>query len=98
MVQPPRPQITPLSEGAMFDTKQMEAGEGVSWPRHKASTESVLVVTEGRCILEFPDADRPVAAGESLIIPADVWHEVVPAPAFTAIHIMPKDIRFTFCG
>lgn len=93
-----RPQVTPLGEGSLFDTKRMEAEEGVSWPRHKASTESVLVVTEGRCIVEFPDSDHRVSAGDSLIIPADIWHEVVPAPEFKAIHIMPKDIRFTFSG
>ncbi|WP_312714914.1 cupin domain-containing protein [Corynebacterium flavescens] len=66
------------------------------WPRHRASVESVLVVTEGRCIFKFPDADHGVSAGDSLVIPADVWHKIVADPAFTAVHIMPKEIRFTF--
>lgn len=92
----PRPQVTELEAGALFDTKQMEATEGVKWPRHRASTESVLVVTEGQLIVEFPDRQPILTAGESIVIPADENHEIVPDPAFKAIHIMPKDIRFTF--
>lgn len=91
-----RPRVTQLEEGALLDTKRMEATSGISWPRHKASTESVLVVTEGRCTVKFPDSDQGVSAGDSVVIPADVWHEIVADPAFTATHIMPKDIRFTF--
>lgn len=91
-----RPRVTLLEEGTMFITKRMEATVGISWPRHRASVESVLVVTEGRCIFKFPEADRTVSAGDSFVIPADVWHEIVADPAFTAVHIMPKEIRFTF--
>ena len=98
MAAAPRPQVTPLEEGTVFDTKRMEATEGVQWPRHKASEESVLVVTEGTLIVEFPDSQPVLQAGESIVIPADIWHEIVPNPTFTAIHIMPKDIRFTFSG
>lgn len=96
MATAPRPQVTQIEEGALFDTKRMEATEGVKWARHKASTESVLVVTEGQLIVDFPDAQPTVSAGQSIVIPADVWHEIVPDAEFKAIHIMPKDIRFTF--
>lgn len=96
MAQAARPQVTELEEGSLFDTKRMKAAPGVSWPRHKASVESVLVLTHGRCIVEFPDSHHRMSAGDSLIIPADVWHEIVPDPQFKAIHVMPKDIRFTF--
>src|SRR5690625_4383302 len=95
MTPAPRPQVTPLEEGKGFETKQMEATEGVQWPRHKASEESVLVVTAGTLIVEFPESQPILTAGESIVIPADVWHEIVPHPAFKAIHIMPKGIRFT---
>ncbi|WP_018295621.1 cupin domain-containing protein [Corynebacterium lubricantis] len=91
-----RPQVTPLQEGELVDTKQMVAGEGVNWPRHKASTESVLIVTEGGCVVVFDDSEHPLATGESLIIPADTWHEIQANPAFTATHIMPKGLRVTF--
>lgn len=96
MARAARPEVTQLEEGTLFDTKQMAAAEGVQWPRHKASTESVLVVTEGQLIVEFPDAKPTLTTGESIVIPADVYHEIIPDPTFKAIHIMPKDIRFTF--
>jgi|SRR5690625_1081520 len=96
MAAAPRPQVSVLEEGAVFDTKQMEATEGVQWPRHKASDESVLVVTEGSLVVEFPESQPVLQVGDSIIIPADVWHEIVPHPAFKAIHIMPKGIKFTF--
>lgn len=96
MTSTPKPQITPLEVGALFETKRMEASEGVQWPRHKASEESVLVVTKGQLIVEFAGTQPRLAAGESIVIPADVWHEIVPDPSFQAIHIMPKGIRFTF--
>lgn len=96
MAATPRPQVTELEQGEVFETKRMEAVEGVQWPRHKASHESVLVVTEGRLSVEYSDAQPVVLAGESIVIPAETWHEIVPDPTFTAIHIMPKGIRFTF--
>ncbi len=98
MASAPRPQVTPLEEGTVFDTKRMEATEGVQWPRHKASEESVLVVTEGSLIVEYEDSQPELTAGQSIVIPPHVWHEIVPNPTFTAIHIMPKGIRFTFSG
>lgn len=88
--------MTPLEEGRLFVTKRMEATAGISWPRHRASVESVLVVTEGRCIVHFPDTDHGISAGNSLVIPAEVWHEIMADPEFKAVHIMPKEIRFTF--
>lgn len=91
-----RPTVTPLQEGSQFDTKQMEATAGISWPRHRASTESVLVVTEGRCTVEILGMSRSLGEGDSVVIPADEWHEITADPEFTAVHIMPKGIRFTF--
>ena len=96
MASRPRPQVTPLAEGTVFETKRMEATEGVQWPRHKASEESVLVVTEGSLLVKYADSQPSLTAGESIVIPPDVWHEIVPNPTFKAIHIMPKGIRFTF--
>lgn len=93
-----KPTTTLLEEGEVFDTKQMVADSGVSMPRHRASIESALIVTEGRCTVRFDDRDRTLSVGDSLILPADVWHAVVADPEFTAIHIMPKGIRFTFAG
>lgn len=88
--------VRPLEEGALFVTKQMEATSGRLLPRHRASVESVLVVVEGGCIISLPEIDRALEAGDSWVLPADTWHQIRANPAFKAIHVMPKEIRFDF--
>lgn len=88
--------VTPLQEGSLFETKRMEGGPGTSFPRHRASTESVLVVTEGHCIITLSDTDHSLEAGDSFVVPADEWHQVLANPDFKAVHIMPKEIEFVF--
>lgn len=88
--------VTPLEEGSLFVTKQLEATSGRVLPRHRASVESVLVVVEGGCIISLPEVERPLKAGDSFIVPPDAWHQIRANPAFKAIHIMPKEIRFDF--
>lgn len=51
---------------------------------------------DGVCTITFPDAVHELRAGDTFIVPANEVHQVVGQPDFTAIHIMPKDIRFTF--
>lgn len=88
--------VTPLKKGDDFVTKRMEGDSGSAFPEHTASVESVLVVTQGRCLVKFPDADHAVEAGDSFVVPADVWHQVVADSDFSAVHIMPHQIRFEF--
>lgn len=88
--------VTPLQEGSLWVTKRMEATLGFAMPGHTASVESVLVVTEGRCIVKFLDTEHPLSEGDSFVVPPDVWHQVVADPNFKAVHVMPKEIRFRF--
>ena len=91
-----RSKVTPLLEGELWVTKQMEGTAGVALPGHRASIESVVVVIEGQCIIRFADGDRILPQGTSFIVPPEVWHQVIADPDFKAIHIMPKEIRFDF--
>lgn len=91
-----RRRVTPLEEGSLLVAKRMEGAEGISFPGHTASVESVLVVTEGRCVVKFRDADRVLSAGDTFLVPPDEWHQVVADPDFRAVHVMPKEIRFEF--
>lgn len=86
----------PLEEGSVLVTKRMIGTEGTAFPKHTASHESVLVILEGVCTITFADAVHRLRAGDTFVVPADEVHQVVGAPAFTAVHIMPKDIRFDF--
>lgn len=91
-----RSKVTPLQEGELWVTKQMEGTSGVSLPGHRASIESVVVVIEGQCVIRFPDADHVLMQGASFVVPPGAWHQVTADPDFKAIHIMPKEIRFDF--
>lgn len=85
-----------LQEGAVLVTKRMEGTDGTAFPKHTASLESALVLLEGSCTITFPDAAHELRAGDTFVVPADEVHQVVGTPDFTAVHIMPKDIRFNF--
>lgn len=87
---------TPLREGADLVTKEMKGTDGTAFPRHTASLESALVLLQGSCTISFPDAVHELRAGDTFVVPADEAHQVVGTPDFTAVHIMPKDIRFDF--
>ncbi len=85
-----------LKDGDVLMTKRMEATDGTAFPKHTASLESALVMLDGVCTIEFEDAVHELRAGDTFIVPAHAVHQVVGRPDFTAIHIMPKDIRFDF--
>lgn len=91
-----RSKVTPLLKGDLWLTKQMEGTDGVSLPGHRASIESVVVVIEGQCVIQFSDARHALRQGDTFIVPPDVWHQVRADPAFKAIHVMPKEIQFEF--
>lgn len=88
--------VTPLEEGALFSTKRMEADSERLLPRHRASIESVLVVIDGACVVAMRGTDHMLERGDSLVIPADEWHQIRAHPEFKAIHVMPREIRFEF--
>jgi quercetin dioxygenase-like cupin family protein len=88
--------VMPLEEGALFVTKQMSAASGTSLPGHRASIESVLVVTDGQCVIELHGTQRVLKQGDSVVVPANVWHQITADPDFSAVHVMPKEIRFDF--
>lgn len=89
-------QTTPLREGAVLVTKEMKGTDGTKFPSHTASLESVLVVLDGSCTITVGGAAHELRAGDTFVVPADEVHQVVGAPDFTAVHVMPKDIRFDF--
>lgn len=85
-----------LKDGDVLMTKRMEGTDGTAFPKHTASLESALVMLDGVCTITFTDAAYELRAGDTFIVPANEVHQVVGKPDFTAIHIMPKEIRFDF--
>ena len=96
MMQSANTQVTPRQEGETIVAKQMEGEGAAAFPGHRASLESVLVVIEGQCTMKMGDTDHTLKQGDSFLVPPDVWHQVIADPAFKAVHVMPKGIRFDF--
>lgn len=44
----------------------------------------------------FPRRTHHFEAGDTFIVPTDIPHRVVGTPDFTAIHVMPDELRFEF--
>ena len=63
-----RTRVTPLQEGASLVIKRMEGSGGVSFPGHRASLESALVVVEGQCIFRTSDSDQVLKQGDSVVV------------------------------
>lgn len=90
------PKVELIEAGEKITIKQMSALSGQLLPKHKASDESVVVVTQGICVLIFPDKEHILTQGDSLVVPKDVWHQIKVNQDFKALHIMPSDIQFEF--
>lgn len=90
------PAVKLIEEGDELIVKQMKADAGQLLPKHKASDESVIVICEGKCIMKFPETEHLLEEGESIIIPTNVWHQILVKQDFRALHIMPKGIQFEF--
>lgn len=88
--------VTALQEGTLLIAKQMQGSSRTAFPSHTASAESMLVITKGRCIIEFDSTSHTLTAGDAFVVPPGQWHQVTGDPDFTAVHVMPRDIRFDF--
>ena len=91
-----KPRVKSLGEGATLTVKQMKATAGELLPKHSASNESVLVVVEGECVFNLSGTEHVLAAGDTLVIPQGVKHQIKVSEDFTAIHIMPPGIEFDY--
>ncbi len=65
-------------------------------PKHLADQESIVFVHEGECIIHINNADVCLKPGEAYAVPADVVHQIKVIRDFRGIHIMPKEIQFTY--
>lgn len=91
-----KPNIRPLATGVNLVAKQMAAPAGALLPKHLADQESIVFVHEGECIIHINNADVCLKPGEAYAVPADVVHQIKVIRDFRGIHIMPKEIQFTY--
>ncbi len=54
---------------------------------HRHSTDQVLWVVEGTCVVADDSGRREAAAGESVLVPANRWHWHGAVPGRSACHV-----------
>ena len=91
-----KPKVKTLATGDTLIAKQMQANAGELLPAHLASVESILFIQEGECIFKINDTDQVLKQGDSIVVPAEVKHQIQARTDFKAVHFMPKEIEFTF--
>lgn len=91
-----KPTVKAMAEGEKFITKQMKADLGKLLPKHRASLESVVVMTKGEIMLNLEGEDHPLKQGDVFVVPPDAKHQIKVIEDFAAIHIMPHDIKFEY--
>ena len=90
------PNVTELAIGTDFAAKQMQAKAGELMPNHQASSESILFVYEGECLLNIGGKQTVLKPGEAMVIPKLVNHQIKAITDYKGVHFMPKDIKFEF--
>lgn len=91
-----KPKVRTLATGTELVAKQMQAEAGDLLPKHLADVESVLFIHEGECIFDLDGEKTTLEAGESIIVPAKVKHQIKVTEDFKGVHFMPKNIQFEF--
>lgn len=90
------PKVRTLATGTELIAKQMQGKEGDLMPKHLASVESIVFVHEGACLFHMNGEATPLKAGDSLVVPPKVKHQIEVTADFKGVHFMPKDIKFEF--
>lgn len=90
------PKVRTLAAGEKLIAKQMQANEGDLLPAHLASIESILLIQEGECIFKMNQEELVLKQGDSIVVPAEVKHQIKAKTDFKAVHFMPKEIDFKF--
>lgn len=90
------PKVRTLATGLELIAKQMQGKAGDFMPVHLASVESILFIHEGECIFHMDGEKTPLKTGDSLVVPAEVKHQIEVVADLKGVHFMPKGIKFEF--
>ena len=91
-----KPQLTHLDMGESFKTLQVKGLAGMVMPTHHSTKEAVIIVQEGKALLQMPQTVHVLREGSTIIIPAGVEHKLDILEAFKAIAIMAVDSELNF--
>lgn len=85
-----------MASGSRLVAKRMEPPAGALLPKHLADLESIVFVHEGECIMHTHKEAKPLQAGEAFAVPTPQQHPFQAVTDIRGIHIMPKEIQFTY--
>jgi quercetin dioxygenase-like cupin family protein len=60
-------------------------------PLHRSTKEAVVIVQQGRAIIEMEQQVHELQAGNSFIIPAGIFHSLTIKADFSAVAVMGLD-------
>jgi quercetin dioxygenase-like cupin family protein len=91
-----KPELTPLALGNMFKALQVAGRTGMKMPPHHSTGEAVIMVQKGEALLQMPDGQHLLKAGNCFIVPAKKEHTLTIIKDFTAIAIMAVESEINF--
>ena len=91
-----KPELIPLDMGKSFKTLQVKGLAGMVMPPHHSTKEAIIVVQQGKALLQMPKSDHVLNEGSTFIIPAGVDHKLDILENFKAIAIMAVDSELNF--
>ncbi len=91
-----KPEMTPLTMGNIFKVLQVEGSKGMKMPPHHSTQEAVIVVQKGEALLQMPDGEHLLEAGDSFIIPAKKEHSLSILKDLKALAIMAVESEIIF--
>ena len=91
-----QPKVKTLASGGKLMAKQMQANAGELLPEHIANIESILFIQEGECVFKMNNKDLVLKQGDTIVVPAEIKHQIRANTDFKAVHFMSNDIKFKF--
>src|SRR5690606_38725849 len=91
-----KPQLIPLDRGESLKTLQIKGLAGMVMHPHHSTKEAIIVVQQGKALLQMPKSEHVLNVGSTFTIPAGVEHKLDILEDFKAIAIMAIDSELNF--
>jgi quercetin dioxygenase-like cupin family protein len=91
-----KPELTHLALGDTFKVLQVAGSKGMKMPPHHSTQEAVLVVQKGEALLQMPDGEHLLKAGDCFIVPAKKEHNLIIIKDLKAFAIMAVASEINF--
>ena len=91
-----KPQLIPLYFGEQFKVLEVTGNAEVNMPLQYCTSETVVTIQKGRAILIIDEAEKELATGMSVLLPARKEHSLKIIESLKAQVVMAKDATIEF--